>query len=151
MTGPSPRQLFRATAVAEAVTWGLLLAGMFLKYVTRTTEVGVQVGGMLHGVAFVAYVLSALAVAVDGRWSRGRTLLALTGAVPPFATLWFERSADRRGELRHTWRLREEAGRGTVERVLAWLVRNPLVGAGAAVAGVVALTGLALLVGPPTS
>ena len=149
MTGPSPRQLFRATAVAEAVTWALLLTGMVLKYVTRTTEVGVQVGGMLHGVVFLAYVLSAVAVALDARWSRGRTLLALVAAVPPFLTVWFERSADRRGELPTRWRLREESPAGPVERVLAWLVRNPVAGAGAGVAGVAALTGLALLVGPP--
>ena len=149
MTGPTPRQLFRATAVAEAVTWALLLTGMVLEHVTHTTEIGVQVGGMLHGVVFLAYVLSALAVAVDGRWSRGRTMLALAVAVPPFLTVWFERSADRRGELPARWRLRAEPPSGPVERVLAWLVRNPLVGAGAGVAGVAALTGLALLVGPP--
>jgi len=149
MTGPSPRQLFRATAVAEAVTWALLLTGMFLKYVTRTTEVGVQVGGMLHGVVFLAYVVSAVAVAVDARWSRGRTVLALVAAVPPFLTVWFERSAERRGALPARWRLREEAPAGAAERALAWLVRNPVVGAGAGVAGVAALTGLALLAGPP--
>jgi len=43
------------------------MAGMFLKYVTRTTEVGVQVGGMLHGVVFLGYVLVAPAVAVTRR------------------------------------------------------------------------------------
>ncbi len=151
MTGPSPRQLFRVVAVAEAVTWALLLTGMVLKYVTHSTEVGVQVGGMLHGVVFLAYVLSAVAVAVNARWSRGRTLLALAAAIPPFLTVWFERSADRRGGLPARWRLRAEPPAGPVEQVLAWLVRNPLVGAGAGVAGVAALTGLALLVGPPAS
>lgn len=149
MTGLSPRQLFRATALAEAVTWALLLTGMFLKYVTRTTEVGVQVGGMLHGVVFLAYVLSAIALAVDARWSPGRTVLALVCAVPPFLTVWFERSADRRGELPRRWRLREVQPTGLLETVLGWMVRNPLAGAGAGVAGVATLTGLALLVGPP--
>lgn len=145
----TPRLLFRTTAVAEAVTWGLLLTGMFLKYVTETTELGVRVGGMLHGVVFVAYVLTALAVAVDARWSPGRTLLALVSAVPPFMTIWFERSADRRHELPTTWRLREAPGRTPAERVLAWLVRNPAAGAGVGVVAVATLTGVALLVGPP--
>ena len=145
----TPRLLFRTTAVAEAVTWGLLLTGMFLKYVTETTELGVRIGGMLHGVVFVAYVLTALAVAVDARWSPGRTLLALVSAVPPFMTIWFERSADRRHELPTTWRLREAPGRTPAERVLAWLVRNPAAGAGVGVVAVATLTGVALLVGPP--
>ena len=37
MTPPAPRSLFRATALAEAVTWTLLLAAMALKY-TGVTE-----------------------------------------------------------------------------------------------------------------
>ncbi|MGB0102027.1 MAG: DUF3817 domain-containing protein, partial [Nocardioides sp.] len=45
----SPLHLFRRVAIAEAITWALLLTGMFLKYVTETTELGVQVFGMVHG------------------------------------------------------------------------------------------------------
>jgi integral membrane protein len=145
-----PGSLFRLVARAEAVTWALLLTGMFLKYVTRTTEVGVQLGGMLHGVVFVAYVVVSLAVAVDARWSAGRTVVALLSAVPPFATLWFERSADRRRDLPAAWRLRGTAPSSTRERVLAGLLRRPLGGALVGLGVVAALTGLALLVGPPT-
>ena len=61
----SPALLFRRVAVAEAITWALLLTGMFLKYVTETTELGVSVFGMLHGVVFVAYGVVTLVVAVD--------------------------------------------------------------------------------------
>ncbi len=68
----NPLVLFRRVAVAEAVTWALLLTGMFLKYVTGTTELGVRVGGMLHGVVFIAYCLTTVVVAVDQRWSFGR-------------------------------------------------------------------------------
>ena len=69
----TPRSLFRGLAVAEAITWALLLTGMFLKYVTETTELGVQVFGMVHGVVFIAYCLVTVLVAVDQRWSLGRT------------------------------------------------------------------------------
>ena len=62
-------------AIAEAITWALLLTGMFLKYVTETTELGVRVFGMAHGVVFIAYCLTTVVVAVDQRWSPGRTLL----------------------------------------------------------------------------
>src|SRR5690606_20883934 len=63
--GMSPRRLFRTVAIAEAITWALLLTGMFLKDVTETTELGVRVGGMLHGVVFVAYVVVTVVVAID--------------------------------------------------------------------------------------
>ena len=79
----TPARLFRTVAIAEAVTWTGLLVGMFLKYVTETTELGVRVFGMLHGVVFVAYVVTTVVVWVDRRWSAGRGLLALVAAVPP--------------------------------------------------------------------
>ena len=102
----SPLLLFRRVAIAEAVTWALLLTGMFLKYVTETTELAVRVFGMAHGVVFIAYCLVTLLVGVDQRWSRGRVLLGLVSAVPPFLTVWFDRYAERRGALAPSWRLR---------------------------------------------
>jgi integral membrane protein len=144
-----PRPLFRLVARAEAVTWALLLVGMFLKYVTETTELGVSVFGMAHGVVFVAYVVVVLAVAVDQRWTLPRVALGLVAAVPPFLTLWFERYADRRDAPARRWRLRQEQPTGPLERVVAWLVRNPALGAGVGVAAVAALTGAALVAGPP--
>jgi integral membrane protein len=141
--------LFRRVAVAEAFTWAGLLSGMFLKYVTQTTEVGVQVFGMLHGVVFIGYVLVTLAVAVDQQWSRGRTLLGLASAVPPFLTLWFERYAARHDLLADRWRLRTTDPTGLPEQVVALLVRNPARGVVTGALGVVVLTGVALLLGPP--
>lgn len=146
----SPASLFRRVAVAEAVTWGLLLVGMFLKYVTETTDLGVSIFGMLHGVVFVAYAVVALLVAVDQRWGAGRALGALASAVPPFATVPFDLWLERRHPLDARWRLRESDPAGPVERAAAWVVRSPLRGAAAGVVVVAALTGLALLVGPPT-
>ena len=61
----SPRTLYRGVAVAEAITWAGLLAGMFVKYVPATTEVGVTVFGPLHGIAFIAYCLATVVVGVD--------------------------------------------------------------------------------------
>lgn len=145
----SPRLLFRRVAIAEAVTWALLLAGMFLKYVTETTELGVRVFGMVHGVVFVAYCLTTVLVAVDQRWSAGRTLLGLAAAVPPFVTVLFDRYAEARGALSDAWRLRGTDPAGPAQRVAAWLIRNPARGALTGLVAVAALTGVALLVGPP--
>jgi integral membrane protein len=144
----SPRALFRGVAIAEAITWALLLSGMFLKYVTQTTDLGVRIFGMVHGIVFIAYCLSAVLVAVDQRWPRGRTLLALVASVPPFATLAFERYVERREAAGPTWRLVTEEPRGAIERTTAWLLRNPVQGALAGLVAVAVLTGVALLVGP---
>lgn len=144
-----PLHLFRRVAIAEAVTWALLLLGMVLKYVTHATELAVRVFGMAHGVVFIAYCLVTLLVGVDQRWSRGRVLLGLVSAVPPFMTAWFDRYAERRGALASTWRLLSQAPAGPAERVAAWLLRNPLRGVAAGLVAVLVLTGVALLVGPP--
>lgn len=145
----TPLTLFRRVAVAEAVTWGLLLAGMFLKYVTQTTELGVRIFGMAHGVVFVAYCLATVVVAVDQRWSFRLLVGGLACAVPPFATVPFERYAERRGALDTSWRLVAADPAGPVERVVAWLLRNPVRGLAAGALGVAVLTGVALVVGPP--
>ena len=145
----SPLLLFRRVAIAEAVTWALLLTGMFLKYVTETTELAVRVFGMAHGVVFIAYCLVTLLVGIDQRWSRGRVLLGLVSAVPPFLTVWFDRYAERRGALAPSWRLVTEAPERPLERPVARLLRNPLGGALVGVVSVAVLTGVALVVGPP--
>lgn len=88
-------RVFRAVALAEAVTWALLLAGMFVKYVVGTTEVGVQLAGPVHGAVFVAYVLVTLLSWRVLRWSPGTAVLALAASVPPFTTVWFERWSGR--------------------------------------------------------
>lgn len=145
----SPLRLFRTVAIAEAVTWALLLLGMYLKYVPETTELGVRVFGMLHGVVFVAYCLATVLVAVDQRWGVGRTLLGLVAAVPPFATVLFDLVAERRGWLASSWRLVTSDPSRQLDRPAAWLLRHPGQGLVAGVAAVLALTGLVLLVGPP--
>lgn len=147
----SPLTLFRRLAFAEAVTWALLLIGMFLKYVTGTTELGVRIFGMAHGVVFIAYCLTAVFVGVNQRWSFRTLALALVSAVPPFMTLWFDRRAERRGLLSGGWRLVPggEPAVTPAERVQTWMLAQPLAAVGAGVVAVAALTTIALLVGPP--
>ena len=90
---------FRLVAVAEALSWIGLLAGMYVKYVPETTVLGVKVFGPVHGAIFVAYVVVALVAARVLRWSPRTTVLALVCSVPPLATVWFERLATRNGRL----------------------------------------------------
>ena len=145
----SPTRLYRLVARAEAVTWALLLTGMFLKYVTETTELGVQVFGMVHGVVFIAYCLVTVLLSVDRKWPVGRLVLGLGAAVPPFATVPFERYAERAGLMGDAWRLRSDAPHGLLEKLTAWLVRRPAQGALVGLVAVAGLTGVALVVGPP--
>ena len=149
MSGLTPRRLHRSVAVAEAITWALLLTGMFLKYVTETTELGVQVFGMVHGVVFIAYCLVTVLLSIDQKWPLGRLVLGLLAAVPPFATVPFERYAERSGLLGDDFRLRAEAPRGVVEGLASWLLRRPAQGLLVALLAVAGLTGVALAVGPP--
>lgn len=103
--------LFRAVAVAEALSWAGLLTGMFFKYLTEAGDLGVKVFGPVHGGIFVVYVLLAVLMARSLRWSLWVTLGALVCAVPPFATVAFERWATRTG------RLQEETSRPRREQV----------------------------------
>ncbi|CAB4714174.1 MAG: DUF3817 domain-containing protein [Actinobacteria bacterium] len=147
----NPSRYFRTVARTEAVTWALLLVGMFLKYVTETTEVGVQVFGMVHGVVFLWYCVTTVFVAVDQRWSVGLTLLGLVSSIPPFATVAFDRYVERRGSFLPAWRLISSEPTGLIDRPVAWLLRHPLHAVATAVALVVVLTSAALVVGPPAS
>jgi integral membrane protein len=99
MNARTVASLFRIVAVAEALSWVGLLAGMYVKYVPQTSEAGVQVFGPIHGGIFVAYVVVALVASRLLRWSAGTTLLALAASVPPLATGLFERWATRTGRL----------------------------------------------------
>lgn len=92
-------RLFVAAAIAEACSWLALLAGMAVKYGPPGNELGVKIFGPIHGGLFIAYGVLVLAVARLRRWSLPVTVVALACAVPPFATLIFERWAHRRGML----------------------------------------------------
>ena len=96
---PALIRIFRLLAVAEAFSWAALLIGMFFKWVIRTTELGVEIAGPVHGAFFVAYGVTALALWRLQRWPFRVGLFAGLSAVFPFATVWFERWAGRRGFL----------------------------------------------------
>jgi integral membrane protein len=85
--------LFKVAAVAEAFSWAGLLIGMFVKYGPVGNEIGVKIFGPIHGGLFLLYLASVLLVRQPLGWSGKRTLVGLIAAVPPFATVWFERRA----------------------------------------------------------
>lgn len=147
----SPSLLFRRIAAAEIVTWALLLIGMFLKYVTKTTDLGVQVFGLVHGVVFLAYVLVTLTVWVDGRWPLRTAVVTLAAAVPPFLTIWAERRLEREGRLSRSWRLATGVpiGMSPPERIVAAALHRPRVATAAALLVVCVVTAVLITIGSP--
>jgi integral membrane protein len=144
----TPRNVFRALAITEAITWACLLSGMFVKYGVGTTEVGVQVAGPVHGVAFIAYCLVTLVVGIDQQWSRRRVVLGLASSVPPLMTIWFDRHVEARGGLDDHWHSRHDSSTAA-QRAVCWLLRHHRQAIVGFVVAVAALTGIALIAGPP--
>jgi integral membrane protein len=101
-TGLWPRvrvPLFKAVAILEGLSWLGLLTGMYFKHLAGTGEQGVHVFGPVHGGVFLAYVLLTLLVGRALRWPARVVLWGLAASVPPFATVLFERWAQRTGRL----------------------------------------------------
>ncbi len=145
----TPRTFYRTAAIAEAVTWTLLLIGMFLKYITKTTDLGVSIAGGLHGFVFLIFCVATVIVAVDQRWSLSRMAFGLVAAIPPLATIPFEQWAVRKGLIGQRWQLRERAPVSIHERVVAFAVSRPMVAGAVIAVGVAVVFGFLLTLGPP--
>ncbi|TCJ22878.1 DUF3817 domain-containing protein [Nocardioides jejuensis] len=99
----SPLKAFRIVAIAEAVSWTGLLIGMFFKYVVVKDEIGVQVMGPIHGIAFIAFVMVTLRVGLDQKWSKKQLGLGLLSSIPPLFTVVFDVYAEKAGLLGDSW------------------------------------------------
>lgn len=146
----SPARLFGVLAAAEAVTWTLLLIGMLLKYVLHVTDLGVRLGGGVHGFVFLCYVAVTLLVAIDRRWARREVVLGLGSSILPYMTIPFERSARRRGLLADRWRLSTDEGNGPIERIASLVLRHPIPAALVTLLVLAAVFSGLLVLGPPT-
>lgn len=95
-------KVFSIVALIEALTWAGLLVGMFLKYGSGTTDLGVWLFGRLHGGAFLLYLVVTIVVGARLRWPMWALLLAVLAAIPPLVTLPLEFWYRRRGLLSGT-------------------------------------------------
>ncbi|WOQ69004.1 DUF3817 domain-containing protein [Microbacterium limosum] len=147
----TPLSLFRTLAIAEAVSWTLLIGGLVLR-ATADLPLAVTIGGGIHGFVFLAYGATAVLVAANQRWGAGPTVVAIASAVVPYATIPTEIWLHRTGRLRGDWR--REAGADPRDaawhdRLMRWFLRRPWV-LGLLLAAAVALIFVVLLiVGPP--
>lgn len=88
---------FRIAAVAEAISFLVLLGAMVAKY-GFGEEAGVEIIGPIHGVLFLGYVAVAWLLAQERRWGWTRRLVLLAAGVIPFAGFWVERRVAQHGD-----------------------------------------------------
>lgn len=144
----TPRTVFRVVAFAEAVTWTMLIAGIVLR-ATADLPIAVTIGGAVHGFVFLVYGATALLTAIHQRWNPAVAVLAVGAAVIPYATIPVHLWLDRSGRLEGDWRRQASPDAGPVDRIVAFVVRNPIPLVVLAGVGIVAVYVLLLIVGPP--
>ncbi|MDJ0350331.1 DUF3817 domain-containing protein [Cryobacterium sp. PH29-G1] len=148
----SPRLLYRSVSIAEAITWSLLIIGMLLKYVVQAGEWGVQIGGFLHGLVFLAYGMTAVLLAVNQHWGPRLTALAVITAIVPFGTLPLDRALEKRGLLDGEWRRTRTADPRDDTRIsalLRWMLARPVLLASIMAIALVSIMATLLTLGPP--
>jgi integral membrane protein len=147
----TPLSLFRTLAIAEAISWTLLITGLILR-ATADLPIAVTIGGGIHGFVFLSYGATAILVAKNQRWGAGPTIVAIASAVIPYATIPTEIWLHRTGRLRGAWRLEATEDRRDAawhDRLMRWFLHRPWV-LGLLIALAVVLLFVALLViGPP--
>jgi integral membrane protein len=147
----TPLTLFRVLAIAEAISWTLLIGGLVLRAVADL-PIAVTVGGGIHGFVFLSYGATAVLVALNQRWGAGPTLVAVVSAVIPYATIPTEIWLARSGRLAGHWRRDQTSDprdRHPLDRLLRFFLRRPWVLAVLLVAAVVLIFVVLLVIGPP--
>jgi integral membrane protein len=147
----TPLNLFRVLAVAEAISWTLLIGGLLVRASTDLA-IAVTVGGGIHGFVFLSYGATAVLVAKNQRWGTWPTVVAIASAIIPYATIPTELWMHRSGRLEGTWRLEQTddpRDRSWHDRLMRALLRRPWVLALMIAAAVVAIFVVLLVIGPP--
>ena len=148
----TPRAFYRVVAIAEAVTWTLLIAGMLLKYVFNAGGLGVLIGGSLHGLVFVTYATTAVLVGVNQHWPVKLIVGAVLTAIVPYATIPFDRWLEKNNKLEGGWRTvatDDPRDHTWISKLLRWFLNHPVALIVVFVAVVVTVVTVLLIVGPP--
>lgn len=147
-----PLTLFRTFAVAEAISWTLLIAALIVRAVTDDGSFFVPVAGGIHGFVFLCYGATSILVAKNNRWRPWPTAVALVSAVIPYATIPVEVWLHRTGRLGGQWRLEatdDPRDGAWHDRLLRWFLGRPWVLAILLAAAVVVIFVVLLIIGPP--
>lgn len=147
----TPKKLYRIVAIAEAITWTLLITGLILR-ATIGLDIAVTIGGSIHGFVFLAYGATAVLTAINQRWGVGLGLVAVVTAVIPYATIPFDLWAHRTGKLEGDWRREatdDPRDQRWFDRLVRWMLNHPYLLATLILLAVVVLFTVLLILGPP--
>ena len=147
----TPKLLFRVLAIAEAITWTVLIAALVLR-ASLGLDLAVTIGGGIHGFVFLAYAGVALLVGIDRRWHPGLVVLAVASAVVPYATIPVDVVLDRSGRLDGAWRREpdpDSPDRTPLDALVRWFVRRPAVLVAVFAIVLVVIFVVLLAAGPP--
>lgn len=147
----TPRKFFRFFAIAEVISWTLLIGGLILR-ATNDWDLAVTIGGGIHGFVFLSYGATAVITAKNQRWSMGPATIAIGSAIIPYATVpvdkWLQRSGRLDGDWRrhatedprdHTWH----------DRLLRWVINHPWLSISIGLGIVIVVYVVLLMLGPP--
>ena len=146
-----PLNLFRTLAVAEAITWTLLISALIARALGAAPLL-VSIAGLIHGFVFLSYGATAILVAMNNRWGVWPTVVAVASAIIPYATIPTEIWLHRSGRLVGEWRLEAtDDPRDAVwlDRLMRWFLARPWVLGGLILAAVIVLFVVLLIIGPP--
>jgi integral membrane protein len=147
----TPKRLFRLVAIAEAITWTLLITALIVRAATGFT-LAVSIAGGLHGFVFLSYGATAVLLAVNQRWMPRVAFLTIASAVVPFATIPVELWLARSGRLEGSWRREatdDPRDQHWFDRLVRWFIRHPFLLLALIAAAVVVLFVVLLWLGPP--
>jgi integral membrane protein len=150
--GFTPRKLYRVLAIAEAITWTLLITGLILRATAGINQTLFTTIGGVHGFVFISYGATAILVAINQRWHFGMGLLAVVTAIIPYATIPFEIVQERRGRLAGPWRLTktdDPRDNHWFDRLVRWFLNRPALLVIAIVLAIVLIFTILLTAGPP--
>jgi integral membrane protein len=83
--------LFKVSAIAEAFGWTLLIYGIAAKRLHLfASSFALPIGGSIHGMLFIAYLLIVISAYSSLGWPRWKALLGVMMSVIPLGTWVFE-------------------------------------------------------------
>ena len=87
----TPLGRFRLVAIAEGISYLLLLfIAMPLKYMANNPD-PVKYTGWVHGLLFMIYILALISVKVDRNWSFVKSAMAFVISLIPFGAFIFDK------------------------------------------------------------
>ena len=91
--------IFRIVAFLEGLSYLLLLfIAVPVKYINGDPQY-VKLLGMPHGLLFVAYIVLAIWIKPDFKWTNKEFLIILLASIIPFGTFYIERKYLKRNAL----------------------------------------------------